>query len=126
MKLSEMYEDVYARLTGQPGLIALLGGDKVFDFMPGDDTPGPYIVLGDTWDTEGRVMSDEERRIEVRLDIWSSYRGRAQVLGIEQEVEKALCGPDKPYIFESFQVLRDDDWTHGVVTFRAYLDNLGG
>ena len=122
MKLSSLYEDIYARLTGNDALIALLGGERVFDFMPGEETPGPYIVIGDTFDSEGRVMSDEERRVEVRLHIWSSYRGRAQVINIEQAVEASMSGGGQTYIFESFQIVRDDDWMHGIVVFRTYLD----
>ena len=75
MKLSDLYRDVYARLTGSEALVTLLGGERVFDYMPGEETPGPYIVIGDTFDSEGRVMSGTERRVEVRLHIWSSYRG---------------------------------------------------
>lgn len=122
MKLSVIFEDVYARLTGDSALVALLGGERVFDYMPDEKTPGPYIVIGDSFDTEGRVMSDEERRVEVRLHIWSSYRGRSQVVEIEQAIEAAMLGAGQVYFFESFQILRDEDWMHGVVTFRTYLD----
>ena len=90
--------------------------------MLGEETPGPYIVIGDTFDSEGRVMSDEERRVEVRLHIWSSYLGRAQVINIEQAVEASMSGGGQTYIFESFQIVRDDDWMHGIVVFRTYLD----
>jgi hypothetical protein len=90
--------------------------------MPGEDTPGPYIVIGDTFDSEGRVMSDDERRVEIRLHIWSSYSGRAQLIDIEQAVEGAMESAEQVYLFESFQILRDEDWMHGVVVFRTYID----
>jgi hypothetical protein len=122
VKLKNLYEDVYARLTGDDALVALLGGERVFDFMPGEETPGPYIVIGDTFDSEGRVMSDEERRVEVRLHIWSSYRGRAQLIDIEQAVEAAMESAEHDYFFESFQILRDEDWMHGIIVFRTYID----
>lgn len=124
MKLKDLYEDIYSRLAGNDALVTLLGGERVFDYMPDEDTPGPYIVIGDTFDTEGRVMSDEERRVEVRLHIWSSYRGRAQLIDIEQAVEAAMDSAGQVYIFESFQILRDEDWMHGVVVFRTYLDRM--
>lgn len=124
MRLAELYRDIYARLTGDGALVALLGGERVFDYMPDEKTPGPYIVIGDTFDTEGRVMSDEERRVEVRLHIWSSYRGRAQVIEIEQAVEAAMESAARVYIFESFQILRDEDWMHGVVVFRTYIERM--
>ena len=124
MKLAELYRNVYARLTGDDALVALLGGERVFDYMPGEETPGPYIVIGDTFDSEGRVMSDEERRVEVRLHIWSSYRGRAELINIEQAVEAAMESAEQVYIFESFQILRDEDWMHGVLVFRTYIDRM--
>ena len=122
MKLSDLYRDIYARLTGYDALVTLLGGERVFDYMPGEETPGPYIVIGDTFDSEGRVMSDEERRVEIRLHIWSSYRGRAELINIEQAVEAAMENADHVYIFESFQILRDEDWMHGILVFRTYID----
>ena len=124
MKLSDLYRDIYARLTGSDALVTILGGERVFDYMPGEETPGPYIVIGDTFDTAGRVMADEERRVEVRLHIWSSYRGRAQLIDIEQAVEGAMDGPEHVYIFESFQILRDGDWMHGVIVYRTYIDRM--
>ena len=124
MKLSDLYRDIYARLTGYDALVTLLGGERVFDYMPGEETPGPYIVIGDTFDSEGRVMSDEERRVEIRLHIWSSYRGRAELINIEQAVEAAMESADHVYIFESFQILRDEDWMHGILVFRTYIDRM--
>ena len=124
MRLKNLYEDVYARLTGDDALVALLGGARVFDYMPDEATPGPYIVIGDTFDSEGRVMSDEERRVEVRLHIWSSYRGRAQLIDIEQAAEAAMESAGHDYFFESFQILRDGDWMHGVLVFRTYIDRM--
>lgn len=124
MKLSDLYRDIYARLTGYDALVTLLGGERVFDYMPGEETPGPYIVIGDTFDSEGRVMSDEERRVEIRLHIWSSYRGRAELINIEQAIEAAMESAEQVYIFESFQILRDEDWMHGVIVFRTYFDRM--
>ena len=122
MRLKQLHEDVYSRLVGHTPLVEILGGERVFDFMPGEDTPGPYIVIGDTFDSEGRVMSDDERRVEIRLHIWSSYSGRAQLIDIEQAVEGAMESAEQVYLFESFQILRDEDWMHGVVVFRTYID----
>ena len=124
MRLKELYEDVYSRLVNNTQLVEILGGERVFDYMPDEETPGPYIVIGDGFDTEGRVMSDEERRVEIRLHIWSSYRGRAQLIDIEQAVEAAMESAVQVYFFESFQILRDEDWMHGVLVFRTYIDRM--
>jgi hypothetical protein len=100
---------------------APLSGLKVFDFEPDEETPGPYVVIGDTHEVEGRTMADDERKVFVRLHIWSSYRGRKEVIGIERDIEAALEGSE--YLFESFQVLLDEsDWMHGVVVYRTYIE----
>lgn len=121
MTLEVLYEDVYKNLTEHDPLTALLGGKKVFDFEPGEETPGPYIVIGDTNEVEGRTMDDSERKVFVRLHIWSAYQGRKEVSKIERAIETALDG-DR-YFFESSQILRSDDgWMHGVVVFRTFIE----
>jgi hypothetical protein len=121
MLLSGLYEDVYRRLTGHEPLADLLNGEKVYDFEPDEETPGPYVVIGDTHEVEGRTIADEERKVYVRLHIWSSYRGRKEVIGIEREIEAALG--ESEYLFESFQVLLDESgWMHGVVVYRTYIE----
>lgn len=123
MTLEALYKDVYESLTGHVALTALLGGPKVYDFEPEepDEVEGPYIVIGDTHEVEGRTMDDGERKVFVRLYIWSSYRGRKEVIEIEREIEAALDG-DR-YYYESFQVLPSDEgWRHGVVIFRTFIE----
>ena len=121
MTLEALHEDVYKRLTEHAPLAALLAGEKVYDFEPDEEVPGPYVIVGDTHEVEGRTMGDDERKVFIRLHIWSSYRGRKEVIQLEREVEAALNGDE--YIFESFQVLLDDDgWMHGVVVFRTYIE----
>jgi hypothetical protein len=121
MTLSGLYEDIYRRLIGYSPLTTLLNGDKVYDFEPDEETQGPYIVIGDTHEVEGRVMDGEERKVFVRLHIWSSYQGRKEVIDIERKIEEAMEGD--MYLFESFQVLLDESgWMHGVAVFRTYIE----
>lgn len=121
MTLEALYEDVYGRLVGHGALTALLKGDGVYDFLPDEEVEGPYIVIGDTHEVEGRTIDDGERKVFVRLHIWSSYRGRREIVRIEREIEAALAGDT--YLFESFQIIRDEDgWMHGIVVLRTYIE----
>lgn len=121
MTLEALYEDVYSRLAGNSALMALLKGDGIYDFIPGEQVKGPYIVIGDTHEVEGRTIDAGERKVFVRLHIWSSYRGRREIVRIERAIEAALT--DGAYLFESFQIVRDeDDWMHGIVVLRTYID----
>ena len=122
MTLVELLEDVYLKLTSSVELENLLGGiEKIYDFLPGSETPGPYVVIGDIQETEGRVLSAEERQVNLRIIIWSSYRGRSQCIAIARQIENILEKSD--YIFESFDMNRDSEgWTQGILTFRIYIE----
>jgi hypothetical protein len=126
MTLLELYEDVYRRLTEYAPLTDLLKGERVYDFEPDTEVPGPYIAIGDTHEVEGRTLSDDERKVFIRLHIWSSYHGRKEIVQIEREVESALTGETSGsdgYLFESFQIILDGSgWMHGVVVFRTHMD----
>ena len=123
MTLEELYEDLYSRLSGSGELTELIGLDKVFDYVPEDTVEGPYVVIGDTNEVEGRLLNDEERRVYVRLHVWSSYEGRSEAIAISRKVEKILSNDLNTYIFESLQVLHDDEqWVHAVLVFRTYIE----
>jgi hypothetical protein len=123
MSLESLHEDVYGRLINHEPLTALLSGEKVYDFLPDEETPGPYIVVGETHETEGRLTADSERTVTVRLHIWSSYRGRKEIIQIEREIENAFEVASSEYWFESFLILLDQGgWMHGVVVLRTHMD----
>jgi len=121
MTLEALHEDIYKRLMEHNPLEALLSGAKIYDFDPDEEPPGPYIVIGDTHEVEGRTIDGLERKVFIRLHIWSSYRGRREVIKIEREIEEALSGDI--YLFESFQVFMDESgWMHGETVFRTYIE----
>ena len=124
MTIEELYEDIYSRLSESEELSALIGEGKIFDYTPySDDEKGPYVVIGDTNEVEGRLLDDEERKVFVRLHIWSSAEGRKETITISHAVEKILSQDVNTYIFESVQILHDDEqWIHGILTFRTYIE----
>ena len=123
MTLEELYEDMYSRLSGSEELSALIGENKIFDYTPYEDVKGPYVVIGDTHEVEGRLLDDEERKVFVRLHVWSSADGRKETITISRAVEKILSQDVNNYIFESVQILHDDEqWIHGILTFRTYIE----
>lgn len=123
MTLAELYKDIYKRLNESEELSALIGEKRIYDYMPDDSVAGPYVVIGDTNEIEGRLISDTERKVYIRLHIWSSYRGRSQTISIERVIESILTQDKNNYIFENFQLLHDDEqWVHGVVVFRTYIE----
>lgn len=110
-----IFEQLYAALSGVPGLTG------VFDGQAPADQAGPYIVIGHNQELEGRLLDDSERKMYVTLHIWSSYGGRAETVRLWGLVESAMP-PD--YCFDDAQVMKDDasGWQHGVLTYRVYFE----
>ena len=123
MTLEDLYADIYARLSDNEELSDLIGADRIFDYLPDESVPGPYIVIGDTNEVEGRLLNDEERKVFIRLHVWSSYAGRKETIDISRKVEKILSKDTNLYIYESLQILHDDEqWVHGILVFRTYIE----
>lgn len=116
--LLNLYESLFGALRNDEALSGKVVG--IFDDLPTGQTEGPYLVFGDTNAAEGRNLDDSEKKIFVRVHIWSSYRGRKEVLEVADLLEAAM--PEE-FFFEALEVLRDDEsgWWHGVVTLRAYV-----
>lgn len=110
-----VFEQLYAALSGVPGLTG------VFDGQAPADQPGPYLVIGQSQELRGRLIDDSERKMYVTLHIWSSYGGRAEIVRLCGLVESAMP-PD--YCFDDAQVMKDDasGWQHGVLTYRVYFE----
>lgn len=128
MKLTELYENIYSRLTGSEALTAIIGEGKVFGTNPyPPPAKGPYVVIGDFTTDEGRLLNDTERMIYLTIHLWSSYSGNKELISMEQAAEEAILAPPSLtclYCFDNFRASRDieEGWTHGVLTFRAYYD----
>lgn len=112
---SGVYEEIYAALSD---VVALTG---VFDGLAPDDQAGPYAVIGQAQELEGRRLNDSERKLYVDIHIWSGYQGKAETLSVFDAVEAAL---PVDYLFDGCQILRDDasGWWHGILTYRVYFE----
>ena len=110
-----VHEEIFAVLSG---IEALTG---VFDGQAPDGQPGPYAVIGQTQELQGRLLNDSERKLYTDIHIWSSYQGKAEILAILDAIESAM--PEN-YLFEDCQVIKDDasGWQHGVLTWRVYFE----
>jgi len=112
----DFQKKIYSLLTGDPALVAKVTG--VFDMVP-EEQLGPYIVIDTIQALEGSLVDDTERQISVDLHIWSSYRGKKEVLEISELIEAALPADLRT---ENLIVLQDQsDWYHGIFTIRGYV-----
>lgn len=88
---------IYERLRAVSALTDLLAdeADGITDYknQPAgaeDDTPFPYVTLGDddhdSWDTDTTLGFESELRVHT----WSRYRGRKEAKEIQEQIRKAL------------------------------------
>lgn len=109
----------------------------VYDDVPGNVEPLPRITFGDFTHNAGAGKVVEMGDVSLRLHIWSRYNGKKEVneiaddltsiltsipLDLEDDGFKALS--QDVTFFESFEA--DKNGYHGVLTFNAKIQNLGG
>lgn len=117
MHADDLFSLLYTLLTGHAALSSVITG--VFEEPPAEQN-GPYVVLGDFQQTGGRLLNDSERTGVLTLHIWSSYKGRKEVLQVAGLVDEAL--EENGFLFEDLEVFQDDEsgWKHGVSTYKVY------
>lgn len=86
---------LYARLVGDAGVQAALGGPHVFDHVP-HSRAFPYLAFGDS-EARARGSADSAgAEHELTLVAHSDARGREEVLAVMAAVEAALAAPLAP------------------------------
>ncbi len=102
-----------------------VAGGRIYDQVPQDVT-FPYVEFGDKHSLPDDLSGDDQgRREHTKLDVWSRYRGRKEVLQIISAIEDALHGTDLTVTGRAsaltwvidFRVIRDPDGltVHGVI-----------
>lgn len=78
---------VYARLTGDPELMARITG--VFDYVP-EDARYDYVVIGEATETPANRHRGFGRETVPTLHVWSKYRGHSRGLLIAARITQLL------------------------------------
>ncbi|WP_169865207.1 DUF3168 domain-containing protein [Sutcliffiella halmapala] len=73
----EENEDLQKRVTG------------IFDYVP-ESTGFPFIVLGRIYSMANKTKTTEGEKLEITLDIWSTYQGKEETIDIMNLVEASL------------------------------------
>ncbi|WP_431888735.1 DUF3168 domain-containing protein [Nocardiopsis alba] len=117
---------LYARLTGDAELMALVSG--VYDDVA-EGTPYPYVALGESMETPDNTHDGKGRSTVVTLHVWSRYAGFTEATRIAGRLvelldERPLNVTGRTHIstrFEFSQTLRDPDprLRHVPVRFRV-------
>lgn len=78
---------VYARLTGDPVLMAMITG--VFDHIPGTAAQ-PYVVIGESTEEPSHAHDRKGTDASLTLHVWSRYAGYKQAAAIVKELDRLL------------------------------------
>jgi len=85
----EVQTALFDTLRQHNPLIALLGGQYVFDDVP-DGARLPYVVFGDVESLDWSTSTEKGEEHLFELEVWSERNGRSQALKIASEIRNAL------------------------------------
>jgi hypothetical protein len=123
----------------QKGVYSILSTKQttpVYDDVPGDAVL-PYVTIGAfTCKPIGGKTSDISD-ISLQLHIWSDYSGKMEVNGIANDITAVLTSWPIDLSADGFNMMSQDvdffeafpeevQGYHGIVTFVAKIQNLGG
>jgi hypothetical protein len=108
----------------------------VYDDVP-QDAALPYITLGAFTDKQVGNKTADIHDISQQIHIWSEYEGKKEVNDIANDVTAVLTSWPIDLSADDFNMMSQDvdffeafpeetDGYHGVVTFTAKIQNLGG
>jgi len=124
----DLASTVYTALTGDATLMALVEG--VYDDVP-QDTPYPYIVVGEETTINAGTMTVDGLEHTLTLHVWSRYRGLKETKQIMERIYTLLHNSNLTVTGASLVNLRqefsstfvdaDGLTRHGVIRFRAMV-----
>jgi hypothetical protein len=126
-----LQQSVFAALTANAALTALLGSDRIYDDVP-QGAPKPYLTLGQTTVRDWSTGTEEGNEHLVTLHVWSDARGKKEAGEIAEAARSALH--DQPLTLvghrlvnlrhEFSEARRDPDGStiHAILRFRAVTE----
>lgn len=129
---------IYARLNGYAPLVALIGANKVYDFVPERAQP-PYVLIGEDTLVDNDSKSNPGWDATLTIHCWDYERaGRKSVKAILSAIHDALhwqttnitvAGYQLVHINREFQDTiqetagegQTDRYWHGVARYRALI-----
>jgi hypothetical protein len=129
---------IYTRLNGFAALTALIGANKVFDFVP-ERTEPPYVVIGDDTATDWDTKDKEGWEFTLTIHCWSFEKaGRKQVKLILSAIHDALHQQEANITVTGFNLIQirrefqqtfqeaavegqNDRYWHGAARYRAVI-----
>jgi hypothetical protein len=127
-----LQQAVFARLTSDSALVALLGGARVYDDVP-VRAAFPYVTFAQGSERDWSAGNEAGTEHAVVLHVWSRASGRKETLAVSEALraalhDAALSLTDHRLInlrHETTDVRRDPDGEtyQGIVRFRAVTES---
>ena len=128
---SEVQKAIHAALSGDAGVLALLGGARVYDHAP-PNVPFPYITFGRTSIYDWSTGTESGTEQLLTLHVWSKGKGKKEAHALVDAVgerlndaDLALDGHELVNLRLEFSEVRfDEDQSvhHGLLRFRAVTE----
>ena len=126
-----LQQAIFAALTADAALVALLGGERVYDDVP-SRAEFPYVTFAQTSERDWSTGSEEGSEHVLTLHVWSRAGGRREAHEIMGALRAALNDEALPLSgyrlinlrHEFSEARRDPDGEsfHGIVRFRAVTE----
>jgi hypothetical protein len=128
---AELQTAIFAALSGDTSLEALLGGAKIFDHAPAN-VAFPYLTFGATSLFDWSTATESGTEQLFTIHVWSKGQGKKEMLAIMEAVQTRLndAAPalgDHHLVnlrLEFAEARHDDDLAvhHGLLRFRAVTE----
>jgi hypothetical protein len=126
-----LQQALFACLTADTALVALLGAARVYDDVP-QSVEFPYLTVGQSVARDWSTASEEGNEHVLTLHVWSQTKGRAQVHEIMGAARAALHDASLTLVGHRLINLRhefsearrdaDGETYHGILRFRAVTE----
>jgi hypothetical protein len=126
-----LQQAIFSALTGDAGLVALLGGARVYDDVP-TRAAFPYVTFAQSQERDWSTGSEDGGEHSLTLHVWSRGGGRRETQAIMAHVRALLH--DVPLSLAGFRLVNlrhefsdarrdpDGETLHGIVRFRAVTE----
>lgn len=128
---ADLQKAMFAALTANAALVALMGGARIFDRAP-TDAAFPFVTFGRTSVFDWSTSTEDGLEHLVTLHVWSKAKGRKEAFAILDAMRTVLGTPlslDGQHLvnfrFEFAEVTFDDDISvhHGLLRLRAVTES---
>jgi len=126
-----LQQAIFSTLSGSSGLLALLGGPRIYDDAP-QSPPFPYVTIGQSSERDWSTGTETGAEHTVTLHAWSRTAGKKQIAAILAELRASLH--DQPLTLDGHRLVNlrhelselrrdaDGDTYHGLVRYRAVTE----